>query len=379
MPELNEKNLLNAAMAKFNEQTGLTMEEVTDTPALAFEGHKRMLVDAFVRVKEHAEAIFTVEIKKWAQHANLGALIDQLRRMPGKALLVADYANPNMAMKLKQENLQFIDTAGNAYLNVPPMYVFIKGNKPVEKAVTTTNTIRNGEPPIYGRVNNRLPGGGKIKKTRAFTNTGLKVIYAFLCNPELVTAPYREIAERADVALGTVGWVITDLKDMGFLAGRASKDDRQLQNLRKLLDRWVETWPENLQRKQLIGEFIVKDPYWWKQVDIKKYHGYWGGEIAGAKYTDYLRPEIATVYLQGDNYKQLIMDQRLGKATLRNLQADGWVRLYKAFWHDKENGQTDIVHPVLAYADLIATGDPRNREVAQMIYDKYLAQYIDNN
>ena len=379
MPELTEKNLLNAAMAVFNQQTGLTMTEATDTPALALEGHKRMVVDAFVRIKEYGEIIFTTEIKKWAQHANLGAVIEQIRRLPGQGLLVADYVNPNMAMKLKQEKIQFIDTAGNAYLNVHPLYVFIKGNKPLADAIVTTQTMDNQIRAPQGRHITRLPRGGKGMKTRAFTNTGLKVIYAFLCHPELVTAPYREIAERADVAVGTVGWVITDLKELGFLQGKANKDDRQLRNLWKLLDRWVEAYPENLQPKQFIGGFIADNPYWWKEVDIEKYHGYWGGEIAGAKYTDYLQPEIVTVYAQDDTYKKLILEQRLRPAGMRPQAKGTWVELYKAFWNDTLNQDKQIVHPVLAYADLIATGDTRNHEVARMIYDKYLAQYIEND
>jgi len=379
MPEVTEKNLLNAAIAAFNLQTGLTMTEATDMPTLALEGHKKMRVDAFVRIKEYEEIIFTTEIKKWAQHGNLGALIEQIRRLPGQGLLIADYVNPNMATKLKQENVQFIDTVGNAYLNVPPMYVFIKGNRPGAKAMANINTTRNGETPGYGRAINIPLGGGRTKKTRAFSNTGLKVIYAFLCQPELVTAPYRAIAERADVALGTVGWVISDLKELGFLEGRANKVDRHLRNLRKLLDRWVETYPENLQRKQFIGGFIADNPYWWKEVDIEKYHGYWGGEIAGAKYTDYLKPEVVIVYAQDDAYKKLILEQRLRPAAMRPQAKGTWVELYKAFWNDIHDQDKQIVHPVLAYADLIATGDTRNHEVARMIYDKYLARYIENN
>ena len=56
------------------------------------------------------------------------------------------------------------------------------------------------------------------------------------------------------------------------------------------------------------------------------------------------------------------------------------MRLYKTLWpeslgFEKEAALRGVVPPVLAYADLLATGDPRNREVAGMIYDEYIARY----
>jgi hypothetical protein len=44
-------------------------------------------------------------------------------------MLVTDYVNPNMADRLKEMDLAFIDIAGNAYLNEPPVFVCIKGNR----------------------------------------------------------------------------------------------------------------------------------------------------------------------------------------------------------------------------------------------------------
>lgn len=35
-----------------------------------------------------------------------------------------------------------------------------------------------------------------------------------------------------------------------------------------------------------------------------------------------------------------------------------------------------MVHPILVYADLIATGDPRNIEAAKIIYEAEVVQYI---
>ncbi len=58
----------------------------------------------------------------------------------------------------------------------------------------------------------------------------------------------------------------------------------------------------------------------------------------------------------------------------------GTVLLFKPFWPEQPDNlhapaKQGLVHPILAYADLVATGDPRNLEVARMIYDEHIAQY----
>jgi hypothetical protein len=57
------------------------------------------------------------------------------------------------------------------------------------------------------------------------------------------------------------------------------------------------------------------------------------------------------------------------------LRADprGEIEVLDAFWNfEDEKDLPETVPPLLIYADLLATLDPRNIETAQMIYDKYL-------
>ncbi len=61
---------------------------------------------------------------------------------------------------------------------------------------------------------------------------------------------------------------------------------------------------------------------------------------------------------------------------LRN-DPNGDVEILKAFWDvENEKNRTDIVNPILIYADLMATGDPRNIETAEIIYEQELAQHF---
>jgi hypothetical protein len=356
----NEKAILPAAIKALEAETGLRMEIEKENARI--EGR---LVDALLKLPG-VPASFAVEVKKWAPHTNLDALIYQILRLPvpnGHRMLVADYINPQMAERLKAEGIQFLDTVGNGYINAPPIYVYVKGQG---------RALRAAAP----------------KGNRAFEPKGLKVIFAFLCNPHLVNAPYRTIADLAGVALGTVGWVVTGLKDAGLLVERGKQKGRHMTNYQKLLDRWVAEYPQKLKPKQLVGNFVADDPCWWEDFDITNYGALFGGEIAATKLTNYLKPKIATVYTQEAFKSQLFAKARFRKAD--DLRGDTPViSVYRQFWNDGDWHHAfahldkklpqDIVHPVLIYADLIATGDARNRETAEIIYEQYLARYFREN
>ena len=54
--------------------------------------------------------------------------------------------------------------------------------------------------------------------------------------------------------------------------------------------------------------------------------------------------------------------------------ANGEIEILDAFWVADELHQADdIAPPLVVYADLMATADPRNIETANLIRDKYLA------
>lgn len=313
-------------------------------------------IDATLTVKPNGQKLFA-EVKKWAQQANLGVLINRVRRFPGEGILIADYVNPNMAERLREEQIQYIDTAGNAYLNQPGQFVYIKGNPAPKTTFKKEKDIAH----------------------RAFEPKALEVVLVFLCYDWIVAEPYRTIADRAGVAVGTVGWVIKALTAGGFIKERAQDGGRKLVNRKELLEKWVEAWPQKLKPKLHLGEFQTEVPYWWKEIDITKYAGYWGGEIAAAKYTNYLTPEEATVYLPKETVPKLLRDARLQKANEWGGTNTVKIQIYKRFWPkttgNPDNGYKEekgLVHPILAYADLVATGDTRNLETAKKLYDQHI-------
>ena len=303
--------------------------------------------DAIVRIElQEMEWDFTAEVKKRVTPATLGAFTQQPRLFlqEQKGLLVTWYVTPQMADQMKGMGIQFIDAAGNAYINEPPLFVFVKGNRPVD----------------------RYP---KERPMRAFQPTGLQVVFALLCNPGLEKEPFRQIAEVANAALGTVGWVMGDLRNMGHLLDRG-KRGRHLIRRKELLNRWVAIYPDQLRPKNFVGRYRTPNIDWWKNEELTDFTAYWGGEIAAAKLTKYLKPQIATVYVKGEPGR-LLLKHRIKK------EPNGNVEILRAFWnfhYELEFG--NLVHPILVYADLLATGDKRNIETAEIIYERELTRFI---
>ncbi|HEX3473277.1 MAG TPA: type IV toxin-antitoxin system AbiEi family antitoxin [Silvibacterium sp.] len=197
---------------------------------------------------------------------------------------------------------------------------------------------------------------------RAFTTAGMKIAFVMLCQPELAEAAYRQIARTAGVALGAVGPVVRDLEIRGFLVQR---DKKILTNKRKLLEEWVTRFPDNL-RPKLFRRRYQADTDRLLALDLKAHHGYWGGEMAGQRLTGYLKPERYTLYIAGDE-KPLLFQARM------RLDPNGNTELLQTFWDlPIDERYPDVVPPLLAYADLMATQDGRNLETARLIYDKFL-------
>lgn len=306
----------------------------------------RTRADALVRIRygKEADALYAAEIKRWLTPANLGPIVTQLRDLGTAALLVTEYATPQVAEKLKELDIQFVDTAGNAYLRGPNFLIWLTGRRP--------------------RTTHKQPRAG-----RAWQPTGVKLIFALLCNPDWIALGYRELAARAGVANGTVGWVMRDLVEQGFLVlARRRKIPRRLHNRRKLLDRWVEVYTGTYRQTTLLRRYRGETTDWWKNLDTPRYDVLIGGEAAAALLTEYLKPGAITIYTRPDNLR-FIVEQKLREAP------DGDVEVRQRFWpFDYKWEHPDLVPPVLIYADLLATGDARCIETARRIYDGHLAR-----
>lgn len=282
---------------------------------------------------------FLVEVKAGLRPANLGPIVHRLARHKERALLVADHITPPMADTLKAQGLQFLDAAGNGYLKQPGVFVWVTGERPEH---------RLADPRTRGR---------------AFAPTGLKVLLALLCHPDLVNRPYRDIATVAGVAHGTVGWIMPELEPLGFVGKIQGK--RRLLNPGTLLEQWAEAYLRVLRHKLRLGIYHAPALDWWETVQPRNYGLVLGGEAAAARITGHLRP--ATVTLYGAKVEpRFLVDHQLRP------DGAGEVEVLHRFWNF--DADADLAPLPIVYADLVRTGDARCLETAELIQEAFLAR-----
>jgi hypothetical protein len=294
------------------------------------------------------EIILYVETKK--RLTKTDALLATILKVNGEkgqkntVVLATEYAPIEVAKILQKGGIQFVDTVGNAYINNPPLFIYVMGNKPK----------RQKTPPLAGRL---------------FKGVGLKIVFMLLCRPNLVGRPYRDLARMTDVALGTVNGTMAELVRKGYILDMG-KLGKKLLDRKTLFERWVTAYPDNLKPKLLLGRFRVA-PDWWKEVYLDPVTAQWGGEVAAAKLTGYLKPGTITLYAARERLDDLVLTNRLKK------DPQGNVEILERFW-DPANGigEGETVHPILVYADLVAVGEQRTMETARMIYEQHIDRYF---
>jgi hypothetical protein len=260
-------------------------------------------------------------------------------------VVITPYVPIILGNRLKDAGIPFMDAAGNAHLAAPGFFLFI-----------------GGRPPPPGLV---IPA--HVRPPRLFKPTGLKVLFVLLARPEYVNRPYREIAEAAGAALGTVAGLLADMKELGYLVD-LGKEGKRLQQRKKIIEEWTGAYTREYVPRLKVRRFRAEDPDWWKTADLDKLDAVWGGDVAADRLTGYLKPGEITIYAKGTP-GLLLQAQRM------RADPNGDVAVIEKFWNFPPNdAETNIVPPLLVYADLMATGDPRAIETAGLIYEKFLAR-----
>jgi len=257
----------------------------------------------------------------------------------GNLLVIANYITPNAKQLLKERGINYVDEQGNIWLKFKPIYIHIEG---IPKQKTP-----------------------KQKKNRAFTKAGIKVVFQLLLDKDLVNTTYRNIAEKAEVALGTIPKVVEGLQEEGFLI-KKNKDQWVMTNHAELLTRWQEEYAQRLKPTLFVKRYRPTDANFhvnWRKLQLQ-HDTVWGGEPAADLLTNYLKPEQYILYTH--QHQQDIM-----KAYRWIPDEEGEIFIYKKFWNTPldNNNQAPAL---LIYAELMDTKDSRCIETATMIYEQYL-------
>jgi hypothetical protein len=284
---------------------------------------------------------FFIEIKRELRNFQLPQIFTAAQRYH-PFMVVAERIFPTLKQILRENGISYLDGAGNIYLKTAKHYIWIDGNKPIDPTKKVTN--------------------------RAFTKTGLRMLFYLLLYPEKINAPYRHLHLATGIALGNIKNIIDGLKDAGFII-HVNLQEVALQNKRQLLDRWTIGYQETLKPSLLMGAFrFAKPEQWtiWQDIALHPDKTVWGGEAAGDLLTNYLRPQELTLYTT-QKKQELIPKLKLIPDPAGN------IKVYEKFWLADQDELVKHAPPILVYADLMITGDPRCIETAQIIYKKYLA------
>jgi hypothetical protein len=290
---------------------------------------------------------YRIMVQPWAPQKDIGALIAQIKSQPEKTILFADFVNPVMAEKLRQRSIAFVDCAGNLSIK----------NKQVDWYVKRKKQQRLADRRIRGR---------------AFNTAGLKLIFAIFNQPRFLNLTYRDISNKVNIALGSVGPVIDDLYASGYIL-----DDgrRRLVNKKRLFERWVDGYLEKLRPKQIMQCYSSEDPNWWKQADPTKFLGLWGGEVIIAKATPFMMPETITLYFSSYE-KQAEFARQYG---LKEDSA-GDICIYRSFWSPSYAGDDNVdgISPMIIYADIVDSINPGSWDVAKTFYGEAVAHLLND-
>lgn len=349
MPTLatTERRLLDEACAAFERATRRFHARPVRMPAAS---RTRADADALIRFDIGGRTLDLPAVVGM----NVDSLPAALAPLRGRAasapdarpsILIAPYVPAELAARLIEQDIPFLDTAGNVYLVDPQATVMICGRpKPA-----------------------RTP---RSQPSRATTPKGLAVIFALATRPGLVAQPLRAIAAASGVALGTVNLAMDDLIARGFVTQRRN-GERAFSDWPRLVQEWVALYPSRLRAKLPSRRFAALAPDWWRGFDFAAHDACVGGEPAADLLTHNLKPAAITVYTHGAPSNRLLLDARLRP------DERGEVELVEAFWPpspalDWREHDVPLVPPLLIYADLVSSADSRNLAAAAHIHERYL-------
>lgn len=288
--------------------------------------------------------------------------IDELSLAPesageGACLLISDYLPPKHQAKLIAMEANFMDAVGNCHIDTEGFFVHQTGYKPT---------------PIADKSN-----------ARGLEFAGIKLVLACLKNPELINQTYRDISQATGIALGAVGKTLSTLARPGYIYHLDQADKRKLCMPKDLLDRWAIEFADRIKPKLLYGKFISHDLNWFKHLAFDDHRFLHGGEVAAEKLTNYLRPQDATVYVQKEHLSHFLFHAQLRRMQVGEDSVFNLGNIVEVYLAPEPKGliehpeRPDLVHPMIIYADLMGTTDPRNHETARHLYKEHLAHLVD--
>lgn len=303
---------------------------------------------------------YLVEEKRHLRHQDVAVIVDQLTRRRAalptdhaedRLLLLAPHVRIQQATALERAGIDYLDLAGNVHLAAPGLFVHVEGRQPPRVAPT---------------------GPGRPHKG------WIKTVMALLLRPDLVNAPYRTLAQEADVALGTTAKCVNDLAIRGLLL--AGKNGRTIRDRQALVALWVQAYVEGLRPKLQERRFQVRaedKPQIWARLHAalaERGHPWvvTGADAAELR-THFFRADETEVYApiraieERDLQKALVAQPAARGGNLLVIEPPGPLALPAAV-----GASVPAAPDLLAYAELRYRGTAQALEAAEMLLPRVL-------
>ena len=308
----------------------------------------------------HGPLRYLVEEKRHLRHQDVGVIVEQLNRrradVPAehaddRLLLLAPHVRPQQAVVLERAGINYLDLAGNAHLQAPGLFVHVEGRRPPTE---------------------RMPAPGRPQKG------WIKTVMAILIRPELTNAPYRTLADQANVALGTLAGCMKDLTARGLLLD--GKDGRRVADRQALVALWVQAYVEGLRPKLKERRLQVraegKQEIWTKVEAVLRARAQkWAltGADAAERRTHFFRTEETEIYApiraleERDTQKALVAQPAVRDGNLLVIEPPGPLAI-----PETANGGIPVAPDLLAYAELRYRGTGQALEAAERLLPRVL-------
>lgn len=243
------------------------------------------------------------------------------------------------AQKLIQMGVNFLDSASNAYLSFDDVYIYCKSNE--------SPLIDVFSDYIYGDV---------------FNPTTTSLLTSLILDPDLLEQPYREIALRAKISLGSVKKSF-DILEKDRVIESAGNFGKHFDLNEDVWRKWARSYGQKLLPKRSLGRFTQVDPS--KELKLKTTEGCVGAMEASTELGFGIDGPIKRVYIY-DTMAEFIRRNKL------RVDPKGNVQIYEANWHVSQESKPMCVPLSIVFADLLSINDPRCDEIASEIYQSKL-------
>lgn len=253
----------------------------------------------------------------------------------GKPVMLGErFVSARRGQALRSSGIPFVDSVGNMWLELLGFFVDVEGRPPPARPRETPTAADRLSRPASQRI-----------------------VFALLVRPDLTRATLRDLAGVAGTSLGAAQAVVADLITRGYLY----KDghDRRLSRAGALADRWVSDFPNRLLPKLRTLALRGPEPSWWfgRRAELEASGTAVGGEAAGELLGHPFR-SVETLLYGTPPWGAVRKLGRLGE------KGPATVVLRERFWSaDVSDGKT--APPLLVYADLLSTDEPRQLQLAQ--------------